>query len=422
MMFRERMHVACWSKMKRSSGFRVLLIMIVFTLALRTLYQPTFSTFNASYVAALRTPALDSTSTQAKPPQPNNTNSSISSNKNNALYSTFKARYATSLRTSVLVNSTLSMLQPNNTNNGISGNNASRNECAFAIASTFSLQPPTSTVVVTANLVPTFPATDILEDTLDSLSFIKGLEPNTPIIIAVDGINSKVDSHDNRKRLQDWVSNVRTMFKCHPNVQILASPEFLHIAKLLRMAFEQVFTEFVYVVEHDFPFIKEIDHELLIKSMHESKELRIVRFNKRWGTRLDIVKCSHTITVAGMNYTLVKWSNNNHFTTKKYYDWMLHEIGPVSKPPEFIMMTRQGRKNCTLYGQHLYGFKSDGPFLHHIDGKRAAYNRTHAYNNHQRCPNSTKQVPSSVLPWVRCPSWKWELAKPRNKASQRGLL
>jgi hypothetical protein len=308
------------------------------------------------------------------------------------LFFTGKGGYVSSfLRTHVIDNTTLAKLQ--------------QDECSYASSGSYSLKPPTSTIVVTANLVPTFPATDILEDTLDSLSFIKGLEPNTPIIIAVDGINPELDSHDNRKRLQDWVSNVRTMFKCTTNVQILASSVHLHISNTLRMALAQVSTEFVYVMEHDFPFIKEIDHELLKKSMHESKELRIVRFNKRHNSLEPFINCTHTITVAGMDYIMGKWSNNNHFTTKKYYDWMLHEIGPENCPAEWKMMSMQYHLSCTLYGQYVYGSKSDGPFLYHIDGRRESYNRTHAYNNHQRCPNSTKQLSSSVLPWVRCPMW-----------------
>jgi hypothetical protein len=391
--------------MKRSSGFKVLEIIIVFNLALFTLDQPVFSTFKASFGASMKTSVLND-STQAKL-QPNNTNS-ISSIKNNALFSTgMSSHFASFLKAIALDNITQVKVRPSTTKrNSSRTNHTYQDECIYASSSTFSLKPPSSTIVVTANLIPTFPATDILEDTLDSLSFIKGLEPNTPIIIAVDGIEPKMDSPNNKQRLQDWISNVQTMFKCHSNVQILSSSVHLHISNTLRMALNQVSTEFVYIMEHDFPFIKEVDHELLVTSMHESKELQIVRFNKRgnWDRRRDYVDCSHTIKVAGMDYIFAKWSNNNHFTTKKYYDWLFQEIGPAPRPPEHKMMYMQ-RHNCTLYGQHLYGSKSDGPFLHHINGKRESYNRTHAYNNHQRCPNSTRQVPSSVLPWVRCPTW-----------------
>ncbi|CAB9531938.1 unknown protein (Partial), partial [Seminavis robusta] len=97
-----------------------------------------------------------------------------------------------------------------------SSNSSFHDECAFARNATFSNKPPTTTVIVTSNLIPTMPSTAVLEDTLDSLSMLIGLEPNTPIIIAVDGIQPRLDTPENRQRLQDWVSRVRSMFKCHP--------------------------------------------------------------------------------------------------------------------------------------------------------------------------------------------------------------
>eukprot|EP00797_Seminavis_robusta_P033671 Sro788_g202510.1 n/a (176) ;mRNA; r:14804-15331 len=168
---------------------------------------------------------------------------------------------------------------------------------------------------------------------------------------------------------------------------------------------EQVTTEFVYVIEHDFPFTKEIDHQLMVRAIRNVPELEIVRFNKRWnGNIKDFMGgCPHSnFTFSGMNFFHVKWSNNNHFTTKAYYDWMLPQLGTALRPPEHKMMALQ-KYNCSHYGQHMYGPWRAGWYLHHINGKRESYNRTHTWNNHKRCPNSTADVPSSVLPWVRCP-------------------
>jgi len=286
-------------------------------------------------------------------------------------------------------------------------------ECANATTSTTTTTSsastrPTTTVIVTSNLIPTMPKTDMLVDTLDSLSYIKGLEPNTAIIITVDGIRPEFDTPKNRERLMEWTYRVRAMFKCHSNVQILTSVSNQGHTNSIKAAIGQVTTEFVYLMEHDFPFIKEIDHKLLINAVRNVPELRIVRFNQRRNRPKDGTDCVQNLNYTDMDFILAKWSNNNHFTTKAYYDWHLSIVAQV-RTPEYVMMER-GLKNCTLYGMHLYGPKADGPYIHHIDGKRTLdYNRTGKYNNDDLCPRSTDtdflDQPDSVLPWVRCPNF-----------------
>ncbi|CAB9529488.1 expressed unknown protein [Seminavis robusta] len=196
----------------------------------------------------------------------------------------------------------------------------------------------------------------------------------------------------------------------HPNVQVLVSLVHLqHISNTLRMAIQQVTTEFVHIMEHDFPFTREIDHQLLVNALRDVPELRIIRFSMRLNgapqNRVGIAGlagCAHNLTYDGMYFHLAMWSNNNHFTTRAYYEWLLEEIGPVPHAPKAPIMTHQ-TKNCTLYGQYMYGPPTEGWHLYHIDGKSESYKRTFRFNNHKRCPKSTADVPSSVLPWVRCP-------------------
>jgi hypothetical protein len=196
---------------------------------------------------------------------------------------------------------------------------------------------PTTTVIITSNLIPTMPSTDMLVDVLDSLSYIKGLEPNTPIIITVDGIMPEFDTEENRKRLMEWSYRVRHMFRCHPNVQILTSAANQGHRKSIEVAIRQVTTEFILMTEHDFPFIKEINLPLVIKAIRAVPELRIVRFNQRENREKDATECVQNLRYDDMDFILARWSNNPHFTTRDYYHWHM-EVVKDHDIPEWAMM------------------------------------------------------------------------------------
>ena len=226
-----------------------------------------------------------------------------------------------------------------------------------------------ASIIITSSLIPTHPSISIINSTICSLKLLLGLSGASPILITVDGLDvARSDSQENRQRLQDYVRNIRLAFRNDARVRILTSYTYGHLTNSLKMAVELVDTKYVYVIQHDFPFVKAINHPALVMSMEENQELRIIRFNKRTNTKMAGHGCNLSMHSNGLDFVLNRWSDNNHFTTKQYHVDMLKRLGPTPRAPESPMMYAQG-KNCSLYGQYLYGGVGDGPFIHHLDGR-----------------------------------------------------
>jgi hypothetical protein len=232
-----------------------------------------------------------------------------------------------------------------------------------------------TTVIITSSLIPTHPSIRMINETVDSIrEMISGLAYSTPILISVDG--RKEYNKEDVERLQKYVENLRIRFRHDPYVTILNNYQFGHISNSIRVALPMVETEFIHVVQHDFKFIKPINHAALVGVMREKPDqIRIIRFNKwqRPADKLDgcAVYNQFDSEKYGLNLALAHWSDNNHFTTKKYYEQVLEDIGPVPRPIEAPMMNNpilNASSDCTYSRQYLYNWKQ-GPFIEHLDGR-----------------------------------------------------
>lgn len=141
---------------------------------------------------------------------------------------------------------------------------------------------PNTSVIITSSLIPTHPSIHFVNQTVDSLrKYLRGLHfETTPIYITVDGIPEKKNTTDNYRRLQAYIQNLKAEYSDHPNIRVLPSQVHRHIAGSVKVAIDMVTTKYVYVLQHDFAFIKWIDHVNLVKSMEEYPHIiRCVRFN-----------------------------------------------------------------------------------------------------------------------------------------------
>mmetsp|Transcript_8594 Transcript_8594/g.11867 ORF Transcript_8594/g.11867 Transcript_8594/m.11867 type:complete len:231 (-) Transcript_8594:31-723(-) len=218
----------------------------------------------------------------------------------------------------------------------------------------------------------------MINDTFNSFSMLNGLAPSTPVYISVDGLPMTKINDDSIHRLNEYVKSLRKRFQNEPRVTILNNYEMGHISNSIRVSLEMVKTKYIYVVQHDFKFLKLVNHTALTKSMRENPEILIVRFGKRnTGDSVNSV-CneSNYIEANGLKFTRGAWSDNNHFTTKAYYYQLLAQIGPSSRPPEAPMMYQGGHiheskpsdRNCSFAYQYVYNLK-DGPYIEHLDGR-----------------------------------------------------
>jgi hypothetical protein len=173
-----------------------------------------------------------------------------------------------------------------------------------------------TTILITSNLIPSHPSMRMINETLAScFEHIKGLSPDAPIIIAIDAPrtnkNETIAESDNRRfehhlrlLVEEYGPRVRIRI---PRVNQGLSWNFFHTLKYVE-------TEFIYLIQHDMPFIKGIDHFNLIKSMREyPNDLRIVRFPRQIVGR-DNSPCFGMPTkvdhVNGLNFTKTQgWSD-----------------------------------------------------------------------------------------------------------------
>jgi len=235
-----------------------------------------------------------------------------------------------------------------------------------------------TSIIILSSLIPTHPSIQIVNETFNSLALmLDGLPNNTLKFLSVDGLPPKHNTPENIHRLHGYVKQLRLRFREDPYVTIVNNYEHGHISNSIRVTLELVKTEFIYVVQHDFSFAKHVNHTALVAAMRERPdELQIVRFWRKH------YKPDHTankgcyptsIQTHGIHFVRGKWSDNNHLTTKSYYEKLLAKIGETPRPPEAPMMHASGSstnssEDCNFLNQWVYNWH-DGPIIKHLDGR-----------------------------------------------------
>ena len=265
------------------------------------------------------------------------------------------------------------------------------------------LDPPDTSVIILTSLIPTHPSIEMVNETFNSVyEMLDGLPENTPVFIASDGLHGD-KKHPEKDRLNDesinryddYLKNLRLRFYKNPHVTLVNNYRFGHISNTLRVVLELVETEFIYVLQHDLKFSKHVNHTGLVNVMKENpQEVQIVRFGKSPFMKEKIVRrrnrshCrevwSRTYDQHGIHLELGRWSDNNHFTTKAYYEKVLDKIGSFPRTVEGPMMNSgskiQNVSECAFLNQYLYNAK-DSPFLFHLDGRLTLPNATDSDQN-----------------------------------------
>jgi len=251
-----------------------------------------------------------------------------------------------------------------------------------------------TTVIITSSLIPIHPSIAIIKETISSLTLLRGLSPEAPIYITVDGLPDDDDDDDAKDRedrifrRNGFIQNLREEYGQRRNIRILVSEYHRHIAGSIKWAFDTAPpTTLYYMMQHDFPFNKVIDHTNVRKSMLEhSNDLRCIRFtyrsrnsNTRCGAGRSNVTTPSIYNINGLHFYLtVKWSDNNHVASREYYTSIWNLIGNgtrrLRKPVEWILIPRV-RKDCfNGFGQWIYGqYKGEGQTLRHLDGRNRKF-------------------------------------------------
>lgn len=241
-----------------------------------------------------------------------------------------------------------------------------------------------TSVMITSNLIQMHPHIGMLQDTIFSLHrFLENIPFNTPIYVVVDGLPPKEVSDNNKERRKQYIQNIREHnFAPFTNVQAVPMEEHKFLAGCVKFTLENyIETEFLYIIQHDLPFCRKVDHRRLLKTMHEHPD---VLFNVRFrynnkvstiGSHCNSYKNMSDFPSEEFNGLSFFWTNffsdNNHLTTTKYYTYLLSNFRHYRRSMENLISWKS-RYNCTYLGQQIYGRRDDGEtHICHLNGRQA---------------------------------------------------
>ena len=274
-------------------------------------------------------------------------------------------------------------------------------------------------IIITSSWIPSHPSTFLIDSVLNSTRrHLVGLASSAPIFLTVDPIpTSTTPIEDKVEKLEQYIIKLYQKHLIHPHVHILPSVQHLHIGgsvmkalQLIELHYPNV--HYVYSLQHDFPFSRDVDHVALwtVMETHPDK-VNWIRFPKRDPNTLQpgcgsketiwynktftamtptmtlpmdstiMIATNDTVdggaSIASSNREPVQlqliptssYSNNNHLARLAWYKETLASLAMLTRPPEFPLQVRantacQEDKSIGLYLYHEV-------CLEHLDGRHS---------------------------------------------------
>ena len=246
-------------------------------------------------------------------------------------------------------------------------------------------------ILITTNWIPSAPSIGMIKEVINSFALIDGLSPKAPTYIVVDHIfpeshrDGKKNKGERRRMeatLEEYSFNLMREYRSQDNVHVIVNKVNHHIGGNLNKTLELLppETKFLYVIQHDFKFIKPINHTAIIQAMKDHPgRLKHVRFNKKTNVakrRGDACwkEPDAELRVEGANFTKTSgWSDNNHFSSVEHYKRIIKELGSIiNRPLEAPMQHKMYQfPNCSEWAQHVYGAPWQGRHILHLDGRNS---------------------------------------------------
>jgi hypothetical protein len=124
----------------------------------------------------------------------------------------------------------------------------------------------------------------------------------------------------------------------------------------------------MYLMQHDLPFAKPINHIAIVKTANEHPEVNIIRFNfKKSMAKPNECPGVPEIHANGIELKKwIKWSDQNQFARVSHY---ANDIFPILSHHTFpeMKMIEMASRNCSYYGLYYYAKGFNGPWYKHTD-------------------------------------------------------
>jgi len=193
------------------------------------------------------------------------------------------------------------------------------------------------------------------------------MHENTPIILAHD--------YSDDIRFIKYIENLKNYASDNKNIQIIVRDSPGCLTGSIRNAFNYVNTEYVLIIQHDFPFVRNFYIEKVIQDMKANPELKHVRFNKRSNIKVvwDALNNLFGKQIKSLNYKYTRtpnWSDNNHLCRSDYYrNIILKECKDGSFMEKDIYQKITDEKIHSKYGTYIFGPLNQPAFISHLDGR-----------------------------------------------------
>ncbi|CAB9507266.1 expressed unknown protein [Seminavis robusta] len=256
-----------------------------------------------------------------------------------------------------------------------------------------------ASIIITSSLIPMFPSIMLTNSTIQSLhKHLIGLPLDVPIFISVDRPpDSQLNEGDNKQRLEEYIQRLQKAdFAPFTNVKVVPMEVHRHLAGSINHTLAlHVKTPIFYIIEHNAPFLRNVEHEKLVQTMkqnpdvlqnirfllqdephawtvrksscHVKKSARQFKENGKDFVRVDVDVPSGDLKLNGMEfYVTSSWRSYNQITSREYYDKMLKEIAYLVRDPRWPM-ERNAQNDCSQHGQQVYGPRLDAyPYIQQL--------------------------------------------------------
>eukprot|EP00984_Skeletonema_dohrnii_P033635 scaffold30831_cov94-Skeletonema_dohrnii-CCMP3373.AAC.1 len=256
-------------------------------------------------------------------------------------------------------------------------------------------------IIITSSWIPSHPSTLMVEMVVHSIDLmITSLHPSTPIFITIDQfrLDGDIEQIQNRSHsLDQHVLNLYNIYLMNPRVHILPFMEHSHVGGSVAKAMDIIerhfpSTRYLYYLQHDYCFVKEVDHTALIHAMETHDSINYVFFRnenlplkriKPCGEEtsieyLDNVNNNDNQTAATSISTkrlllpTATYTDNNHLVRFKWYKDTIASMISLTRFPENPLQKRAMDGCVSGRSMGLYAYNEDH-VIEHLDGRKTSF-------------------------------------------------
>mmetsp|Transcript_5394 Transcript_5394/g.7801 ORF Transcript_5394/g.7801 Transcript_5394/m.7801 type:complete len:309 (+) Transcript_5394:69-995(+) len=255
-------------------------------------------------------------------------------------------------------------------------------------------------IIITSSWIPSHPSTRMVEMVVNSIDLmITSLHPSTPIFITIDQfrLDGDIEQIQNRSNsLDQHVLNLYNIYLNNPRVHILPFMAHSHVGGSVAKAIDIIerhfpLTRYLYYLQHDYYFVKEVDHTALIHAMETHDSINYVFFRyenskkriKPCGEEtsieyLDNVNSKDNRTVATPISTkrlllpTATYTDNNHLVRFKWYKDTIASMISLTRFPENPLQKRAMDECVAGRSMGLYAY-NEGHVIKHLDGRKTSF-------------------------------------------------